>query len=232
MDTINIRKAFDIEMGRLETDVLKLGALAQDAVNKAVWALREQDVALAKEVIDKDDVLDDLTHQIDHQCLQIIARFQPVALDLRTLSAVMHMAVDLERIGDLGVSVARIARRMAGSRLIKPLIDLPRMAELLKEMVDGALTAFLNRDAECARGVCRQDDAMDDLEEQVMRELLLLMMENPRNIEQSIDLLMVARTLERAGDHATNLAERVIHMVTGKTEQASDLRRPRGGDGA
>ena len=229
MDIINVRKAFDMEMGRLETDLLKLGALAQDAVGKAVWALREQDGALARGVIDGDDVLDDLTHQIDSQCLQIIARFQPVALDLRTLSAVMHMAVDLERIGDLGCSVARTALRLAESRLIKPLIDLPRMADHLRDMVDGALGAFLHRDAERAREVCRQDDTMDDLEEQVLRELLLLMMENPRNIEQAIELLMVARTLERAGDHSTNLAERVIYMVTGKMERSSGLRRPLGG---
>ncbi len=232
MDIINVRKAFDMEMGRLETDLLKLGALAQDAVGKAVWALREQDGALARGVIDGDDVLDDLTHQIDSQCLQIIARFQPVALDLRTLSAVMHMAVDLERIGDLGCSVARTALRISESRLIKPLIDLPRMAEHLRGMVDGALGAFLHRDAERAREVCRQDDTMDDLEAQVLRELLLLMMENPRNIEQAIELLMAARTLERAGDHSTNLAERVIYMVTGKVERSSELRRPRGGGDA
>ncbi|WP_300526706.1 phosphate signaling complex protein PhoU [Aminiphilus sp.] len=227
MDSMNMRKAFDTELKRLETDLLKLGNLAQDAVMKGVWALKEQDVRLAEEVLRGDDVLDSLTGNIDAQCLQIIARFQPVALDLRTLSAILHMAVDLERIGDYGVSLAKAAKALSRERLIKPLLDIPRMAQILKEMIDTALGAFLDRSAEEARKVCLMDDQMDDIQEQIFRELLLLMMENPRTIEQATRLLFVARTLERAGDHATNLAERTIYMVTGKVEKSSAIRRPK-----
>jgi ABC-type histidine transport system ATPase subunit len=142
MDSMNMRKAFDTELKRLETDLLKLGNLAQDAVMKGVWALKEQDVRLAEEVLRGDDVLDSLTGNIDAQCLQIIARFQPVALDLRTLSAILHMAVDLERIGDYGVSLAKAAKALSRERLIKPLLDIPRMAQILKEMIDTAWGPF------------------------------------------------------------------------------------------
>ena len=227
MNGINVRRAFDQELKVLETDLLRLGTLAEDAVSRGVWALKEQDTELAREVVAGDDRLDDLTVKIESGALQIIARYQPVALDLRTISAILFMAVDLERIGDHGVTVAKSALRLAEEGLVKPFIDIPAMATHLKKMVDISLGAFLDRDTQAAREVCRMDDYMDDLDYQIFRELLVLMMGDPRMIRPATELIAVSRTLERAGDHATNLAERIIYMVSGKVERASQHRRPK-----
>lgn len=225
-NTLSGRKAFDEQLERLEQNLMKLGTLAEDAVCKAIWALQKRDDALALEIMEKDDALDSLTEAINEQALAIIARFQPVAMDLRLVSAILHMATDLERIGDLGVSIAKISRKLSGQKLIKPLIDVPRMGELIREMIDAALKAFMNKDAEEAKRVCSMDDEIDDLDNQIFRELVVLMMENPRNIEQATQLILVSRSLERAGDHVTNLCEQTVYMLTGQTIKASDYRRP------
>jgi phosphate transport system protein len=226
-NTLSGRKAFDEQLEKLEQNLMKLGSLAEDAICKAIWALQKRDDALAMEVMENDDALDALTEDINEQALAIIARFQPVAMDLRLVSAILHMATDLERIGDLGVSIAKITRRLSGQKLIKPLIDVPRMGELIREMIDAALKAFMNKDAEEAKRVCAMDDEIDDLDNQIFRELVILMMENPRNIEQATQLILVSRSLERAGDHVTNLCEQTVYVLTGQTIKASDYRRPR-----
>jgi len=137
------------------------------------------------------------------------------------------MAIDLERIGDYGGNIAKVALDLADKELIKPLIDIPRMVDALSSMVEKVLTAFDTGDAEGAKTVFPMDDLLDDLEKQIMRELLLMMMENPQRIGQATQLLNVARTLERAGDHITNVAERVVYICTGKTVKASAFRRPK-----
>ena len=227
MTELNVRKTQDEALDRLREQLLKLGNLAQDAIRKAVWALEKQDEALSKEVLDGDDVLDELASAIEEGCLLFTARYQPVAQDLRTVSAINRMAIDLERIGDLGVSIAKITRFFFGKTLIKPLIDIPRMAEIVEEMIDGTMRAFINRDVEEAKKVCAMDDLLDDLDRQIFNELLLLMIENPRVIEQATQLVLVSRALERAGDHTTNLAEKTIYMVTGKHAKAGEFRRKR-----
>ena len=227
MTELNVRKTQDEALDRIREQLFKLGNLAQDAIRKAVWALEKQDETLAREVLDGDDVLDELASSIEEGCLLYTARYQPVAQDLRTISAINRMAIDLERIGDLGVSIAKITRFFFGKTLIKPLIDIPRMAGLVEEMIDGTLRAFLNRDVEEAKRVCALDDMLDDLDRQIFNELLLLMIENPRVIEQATQLVLVSRALERAGDHTTNLAEKTIYMITGKHVKASEYRRKR-----
>ena len=227
MTELNVRKTQDEALDRIREQLLKLGNLAQDAIRKAVWALEKQDEALSREVLNGDDVLDELASGIEEGCLLFTARYQPVAQDLRTISAINRMAVDLERIGDLGVSIAKITRFFFGKTLIKPLIDIPRMAAIVEEMIDGTMRAFINRDAEEAKKVCALDDLLDDLDRQIFNELLLLMIENPRVIEQATQLVLVSRALERAGDHTTNLAEKTIYMVTGKNVKASEFRRKR-----
>jgi phosphate transport system protein len=219
MTELNVRKTQDEALDRIREQLLKLGNLAQDAIRKAVWALEKQDEALSREVLEGDDVLDELASGIEEGCLLFTARYQPVAQDLRT--------IDLERIGDLGVSIAKITRFFFGKTLIKPLIDIPRMAAIVEEMIDGTMRAFVNRDAEEAKRVCGMDDMLDDLDRQIFNELLLLMIENPRVIEQATQLVLVSRALERAGDHTTNLAEKTIYMVTGKNVKASEFRRKR-----
>ncbi|NLI96147.1 MAG: phosphate signaling complex protein PhoU [Synergistaceae bacterium] len=227
MTELNVRKTQDEALDRIREQLFKLGNLAQDAIRKAVWALEKQDETLSREVLDGDDVLDELASSIEEGCLLYTARYQPVAQDLRTISAINRMAIDLERIGDLGVSIAKITRFFFGKTLIKPLIDIPRMAGLVEEMIDGTLRAFLNRDVEEAKRVCAMDDMLDDLDRQIFNELLLLMIENPRVIEQATQLVLVSRALERAGDHTTNLAEKTIYMITGKQVKASEYRRKR-----
>jgi len=224
---INIREHIDLELKNLEEKLLKLGKLAMDAVSQSVLALKEQDVEKAKAVIEGDKNLDDMAEDIDMSCLTFMARFQPLGQDLRTVSAIMHMAVDLERIGDYGASIAKRAIKLSDRPHIKPLLDIPRMESDIRKMVFLALDALMEKDTKKAEDVCRMDDEVDDLERQIFRELLLIMIERPQVIEQATELLLVARTLERAGDHATNLAERVIYMVTGKKISASQIRRPR-----
>ena len=227
MTELNVRKTQDEALDRLREQLLKLGNLAQDAIRKAVWALEKQDEALSREVLDGDDVLDELASAIEEGCLLFTARYQPVAQDLRTVSAINRMAIDLERIGDLGVSIAKITRFFFGKTLIKPLIDIPRMAAIVEEMIDGTMRAFINRDIEEAKKACAMDDLLDDLDRQIFNELLLLMIENPWVIEQATQLVLISRALERAGDHTTNLAEKTIDMVTGKHAKASEFRRKR-----
>jgi len=225
---INVREHIDVELKKLEEKLLKLGKLAVDAISQAVTALKEQDVAKAREVIKGDNLLDELAEDIDMSCLRFMARFQPLGQDLRTVSAIMHMAVDLERIGDYGSSIAKRAIRLSDRPHIKPLLDIPRIENDIRKMVDKALEALMERDVKKAEEVCRMDDEVDDLDQQIFRELLLIMIERPNVIEQATELLLISRTLERAGDHATNLAERVIYMVTGKKVSASQIRRPKG----
>lgn len=227
MMDINVREHIDLELKNLEEKLLKLGKLAIDAVSQSVFALKEQDVEKAKAVIEGDKNLDDMAEDIDMSCLKFMARFQPLGQDLRTVSAIMHMAVDLERIGDYGASIAKRAIKLSDRPHIKPLLDIPRIESDIRKMVFLALDALMEKDTKKAEDVCRMDDEVDDLERQIFRELLLIMIERPQVIEQATELLLVARTLERAGDHATNLAERVIYIVTGKKISASQIRRPR-----
>lgn len=227
MMDINVREHIDLELKNLEEKLLKLGKLAIDAVSQSVLALKEQDVEKAKAVIEGDKNLDDMAEDIDMSCLKFMARFQPLGQDLRTVSAIMHMTVDLERIGDYGSSIAKRAIKLSDRPHIKPLLDIPRMESDIRKMVFLALDALMEKDTKKAEDVCRMDDEVDDLERQIFRELLLIMIERPQVIEQATELLLVARTLERAGDHATNLAERVIYIVTGKKISASQIRRPR-----
>ena len=219
------RKALDEELSTLYNKLMKLGALAEDAINKAIWALKKGDTNLAEEVMQGDDKLDEITQSINEQALEIIAKFQPVAMDLRMIASILHMSVDLERIGDLGVSIAKIAKVLSREKLIKPLIDIPRMGEKIREMVDLALKAFVDKNPDEAKKICSMDDEIDDLDKQIFRELVVLMMENPRNIEQAMQLILVSRALERAGDHVTNLCEHTVYMCTGKFIRASSYRR-------
>lgn len=227
MNAINLRKQLEEDLTELKRMILRLGKMAEESVTRAVWALKNQDVEAARSVIEKDDEIDDLAGSVDSACMNFTARYQPLGEDLRTVTSIMHMAIDLERIGDYGDNIAKAAIDLSGQELVKPLIDIPRMVDTLSVMVEKALAAFDTNNAEAAKEVFPMDDLMDDLERQIMRELLILMMEKPQRIEQASSLLNVARTLERAGDHITNVAERVVYIVTGKTVKASAFRRPK-----
>lgn len=224
--TINSRQHIDRDLKELKRQLITLAALAKDSINRSVWALKERDKDVAISVIEKDDEMDNLTRKIDDNCLTFIARYQPMGEDLRSALSIMHMAVDLERIGDYGDNIAAVALDLVLEKPIKPLVDIPRMANIFSGMIDLCVKSFDTCDTEKAFSIFPMDDDVDDLEDQILRELLFLMMGDTKNIEQSTKLLSVARTLERAGDRVTNLAERVIYICTGETVRSSRYRRP------
>ena len=227
MAMISTRKQQDADLSEIRRMLLRLGKMSEQAVSRAVWALEKSDSRTALAVIDGDDALDDLTNRIDESCMRFAARYQPLGEDLRAITSIMHMAIDLERIGDYGVNIAKVALELEGKALIKPLIDIPRMAAVLSEMLDKILAIFDVGNVEGTNKVFSMDDQIDALEKQVTRELFTLVMERIDRLEQAFLLMNVARTLERAGDHVTNIIERVVYMYTGKTVKASDYKPPR-----
>lgn len=223
---INTRAYLDQVLDEIKRKLIKLGKMADEALAKSLWSLKTKDVNTAKIVISDDDNLDKLRYEIENDCLKFIARFQPLGEDLRAVSSYMYIAGDLERFGDYGASIAKVTVKLAGQEYIKPLIDLPRMQEIVSDMLDKAMEALDLKDLKIAKDVFSMDDDVDDLEQQIFRELTLMMMEDTRRIEQASSLFFVARNLERAGDHITNVAERVFYISTGEITSASKFRRP------
>jgi phosphate transport system protein len=211
-----VRRVFEEQIREILEDLLEMGQMAADSIDRAVQALARQDTELAQEVIDFDDEINALQHDIDEKCLVLIATQQPMASDLRAILAVSNIAAELERIGDYAEGIGRLALKLAGRPFIKPLIDIPRMAEESRRMLMTSLEAFAREDVEAARQVGAADDTVDSLYDQVYRELLVFMMEDPRTITQATYLLWVAHNLERIADRTTNIAERVIFTASGR----------------
>lgn len=210
-----VRKAYFEELEDLFRDILYMGGLVKKSISNAVKSLKEQDETLAQTVIANDDKIDNLELQIESKCMSLIARQQPLAKDLRKIGTALKICTDLERIADHACDIARITLRIGQDKLIKPLVDIPRMAEITENMVSKALEAFVNEDVDLAYQVCNLDDEVDHLHNQIFRELLVLMMEDIKKITQATQLLFVSSYLERIGDHATNLGEWLIYMVSG-----------------
>ncbi|MCX7751170.1 MAG: phosphate signaling complex protein PhoU [Candidatus Bipolaricaulota bacterium] len=220
-----VRESFARELRSLEEDVVALGEAVAEATLRAVDALRRQDQGAARRVDEDDEAINRRWLELEERCLEILATQQPTAGDLRVLVAILHIATDLERMGDHAAGVARLVLRIGDEPLIKPLIDIPRMAELAAGMVREALQAFRARDPARARAVASRDDEVDALHDQVHRELFLLMIENPRTITQATYLMWASHGLERIADLVTNVCERVVFVATGQLE---DLNPPRG----
>ena len=227
MDTINTRKRLDADLSELKRMIFRMGRMAGESLEKAVWALKNRNVETAHSVLADDDAIDDLEDKIDDSCMEFAARYQPLGEDLRVVTSIMHIAVDLERIGDYGENIAKIAIELAPKEPMKPLIDIPRMVERINKMLDLSLTALDARKPEIAMSVFPMDDEVDDLEKQITREMFMMVMEKPERLTECFQLMNISRTLERAGDHVTNVAERVAYMYTGKTVKASQYRRKR-----
>lgn len=227
MTTINTRKRLEEDLSALKNMIYRMSGMTAEAVERAVWALKNRDAALAQKVIDDGDTIDELEEKVDAGCMEFAARYQPLGEDLRSVVSIMHIAVDLERIGDYAENIAKAALVLSDKPPLKPLIDIPRMVEILKKMLSISMEALDRRDGESVVKVFPFDDEMDDLDKQIIRELLLLILERPERIEQSLSLMNVSRILERAGDHATNVAERIAYMYTGRQVKASDYRRKR-----
>jgi phosphate transport system protein len=211
-----IRQGFDQELETLRQDLVRMGQIVQDAIKNAVDALARQDTVLAHQVMDGDDVIDSMQINIEDRCISLIARQQPVAKDLRILGTGLKITTDLERIGDHAFDIAKIVLLIGDEPLIKPLVDIPRMAAMAQSMLEYSLQAYLKLDVQLAEKVCRDVEKVNQLFLQVFNELLTLMLEDPKTINQATQLMFVARYLERIADHSTNVAEWVIYLVTGK----------------
>ncbi len=211
--SVHMRREIDNLKGRL----LSMAARIEDVLARSVAALSRRDGPAAQAIIDGDAQIDRLEVEVEEDCLKILALYQPVAADLRFVVAVLKMNNDLERMGDLAVNIAERTLDLIRQPRLKPLIDIPRMAAAAQRMVRDVLTAFIERDADLARDICRRDSEVDQLNDQVFRELLTYMMQDSTTIARAVDLILVGRNLERIADHATNIAEDVIYLVEGKT---------------
>lgn len=216
------RQFFDKSLEEHQQAILRMGSLVEQAIYKAVHSLATQNLEEAKEVINGDQLIDQLELDIEDKCLKLIATQQPIASDLRKISTGFKIITDLERMADLAVDIAKVTRRLNGEPLIKPLVDIPRMAALAQQMVKDSLDAYVRSDVNLAEKFEEKDDEIDHLYDQIFRELLVFMMEDPRTITQATLLLFVGRYIERIADHATNISERVIYMVTGARPEKTE----------
>lgn len=215
------REGLDKNLSDLQQELLRMGSMVEEAIHLSVESLARQDLTLAQQIIDGDDLIDELSTKIEEDCIRLIALQQPVAKDLRVIATILKTVTDLERIADHATNIAEITQRIGTAPLIKPLIDIPKMAKMVEVMVHDSLKAFVDRDIGFARTTCLKDDAIDKLYEDLLNELTGFIQmggDSERGI-QALNLLFAARYLERVGDHATNIGERVIYLVTGKRER-------------
>jgi len=213
---MTFRKEFDQGLEQLNQWLVEMGEFVEQSVEKAINSLKDNDQEQAKKIIADDVKVNEMEERILELGLKLIATQQPVAKDLRRIIAAFRIANDLERMGDLSRDIANAVLRLQGEPLIKPIIDLPRMGEIARNMTYEAIQAYVNENVDLAYKMAKDDDQVDALYSQISRELVLLMMENPRNIAQAQVLSFVGRYIERYGDHATNIGESVVYLVTGK----------------
>lgn len=217
------REMFDRDLQRLEDEMQVMASMVEEMIMDAVQSLKVQDLEGAQRVIEADEAVNEKRFSIEADCLIAIATQQPVASDLRILAAVLLIITELERMGDYAKGIARINLMIGTDPLVKPLIDIPRMAEQVRSMLHQSVQAFVERDVEKACSIPQQDDLVDDLYNQVYRELMTFVISDPRNIDQVNHLLWAAHNLERTADRVTNICERVVFAVTGKmTEMDSE----------
>ena len=204
---------FHQELNHLKEELLKMAGLAEQAIANAIDALVKRETALAEKTIREDEAINEMELEIDELSLKLLALYQPLAADLRFITSAMRINIELERIGDLAVNIAERVLSLNQEPQLKPYIDIPRMAEITKNMVKEVLDAFVSGNADLARAVCERDDQVDNLNDQVFRELLSYMLADPKTITRAVHLIIVSKHLERIADHATNIAEGVIFMV-------------------
>jgi len=214
------RLLFEKELNSLHDEIIKFGSLVEESIDKAITALKTQDAKLANEIIASDDILDAYEKNIERLCLMIIATQQPLARDLRSVSTALKIITDMERIGDHSSDIAELSVRHANEKYIKPLIDIPRMANEARLMVKDAISAYVTGDIELAKSVCKRDDLVDEFFSKITLELISLMKNDANVIDQAIDFMLITKYLERIADHATNIAEWAIFNATGEYEES------------
>jgi phosphate transport system protein len=213
---MSTRHTFEAGLAVLHEEMIRMVTLVEQSIEQCIDALRTQNAELARRIIDGDDAVDEQEHRIEKLCLELIATQSPLAKDLRTIGAALKIITDLERIADHASDISEITIRMRHEKYIKPLIDLPKMADLTRAMVGRAIRSFVRQDAAMAMEVCRSDDEVDALFTRIVTELAALMKEDPRAVDQAIDLLLIAKYFERMADHATNIGEWVVYSVSGE----------------
>ena len=213
------RGLLDQELGWIQDQVLRLGSMVEQAIQQSVQALKQRDVELARQIIANDANLNALRYEIEERAVVTMATQQPVARDLRLIVAALLITIEMERMGDHAEGIARLVTRLADEPLLKPLVDIPRMADVACQMLRDSLDAFIAQEPESVPAIVARDDEMDQLYDQIFRELLTYMLQDPRNINRATFLLWVAHNLERIGDRITNIAERVLFLSTGQLKE-------------
>jgi phosphate transport system protein len=216
-----LRIDLDRQLGQLQQEVVSLAEIVDKATMRSVEALKQRDLTESQQLVQEDDYIDQKRYEIEERCIDLIATQQPMAGDLRAIIALLHITVELERMGDYAEGIAKISLLMGDEPPLKPLVDIPRMAEKATLMLRNSLDSLISRDIVKANQVLRDDDEVDLLYDQVYRELLVFMLQNPQTIQRATYLLWAAHDLERIADRATNIAERVIFLVTGKMVESS-----------
>jgi len=213
------RAAFERDLLQLKEGVVRMGERAGEAIHGAVEALRARDVAAAERIIAEDDAIDALHMDLEQRCMRLLATQQPMAGDLRTIASVFAITIDLERMADHAEGISRAVKRLGDEPPVKPLVDIPQMDEILQGMLHDTLMALQMENADLARQTAAQDDAIDRLRNRVLHDLLEIMIHDPQTVPRASELLIVARHLERAADHVTNICERIVYIVTGELRE-------------
>jgi phosphate transport system protein len=216
---MEIRMVFHKKLREIQDDILVMGSMVEKATSRSIEALKERDIEKAQEIITDDLKINNKRFSIEEKCVQLIATQQPMASDLRAIICVLNIITEIERIGDHAEGIAKIVIAIGDEPPLKPLIDIPRMAEKSNDMLHRSLDALINQDADTARKIVDEDDEVDNLYDQVFRELLTFMAEDPKTITRATRLIWVAHNLERSADRVTNICERVVYLVTGKMEE-------------
>lgn len=218
----SLRAAYDRSFTQIQDDVLRMTEMVDRAITRSLTSLTDRDQALAQRIIEDDEDINDLRFEIEESCLKLIATQQPAATDLRAVVAAMNIVVDVERMGDYAVGIAKTVIRMGDEPLLKPLIDIPRMVEISREMLREAIRAYSDRDPARARRAAARDDEIDHLYKAIFDELVQIMAENSEGVTRATYLLWVAHNLERIGDRVTNISERVVFVTTGDMHELND----------
>ena len=216
---MEIRTVFHKKLREIQDDVLAMGSMVEKATSYSIEALKDRDLDKAQEVIANDLQINEKRFNIEEKCVQLIATQQPMASDLRAIICVLNIITEIERMGDYAEGIAKVVIIIGDEPPLKPLIDIPRMAEKVNDMLHRSLDALISRDADAAKQIVNEDDEVDNLYDQVFRELLVFMAEDPKTITRATRLIWVAHNLERSADRVTNICERVVYLITGKMEE-------------
>jgi len=211
-----VRQSFDVELESMHHDLIRMGSVVEKQIDDCITALLRQDGEMAQRIIDDDDIVDKMETDIEEKCVKLIARQQPLAIDLRRIFTTIKIVTDLERIADHAVDIAKVTIRIKDEKYIKPLIDIPRMAEIVQGMIRDSLDSYVKLDTNMAETIGKRDDEIDGIYKQVFRELLVFMMEDPKTITQATQFLFICKFLERIADHVTNICEWTVYLVTGE----------------